>query len=222
MIYVQNVPSVSTDPNYTNGCPYSVDGRAHPLGLPISNDITTYGCRNGDAFIEGTLKGQLTIAADNNIDVTWHLSYNGGTGGTDLLGSGREQLHRGVAPGAMHLRLELHVQPQRQLPRRDRTQRNVLEPDHPGRDPLGQPQLPRAELQHRRPPRDTAASPAPSASATAAPVGTGSGGSVSTGFAKDYIYDQRLKYQSPPKFLDPVASAWSIAVWKEVVVPSGM
>ena len=54
------------------------------------------------------------------------------------------------------------------------------------------------------------------------PVGTGSGGSISTGLAKDYNYDQRLKYQSPPKFLDPVASAWGIAVWKEVKVPPGL
>ena len=37
-------------------------------------------------FIEGTLKGQLSVAADNNIDVTWNLTYNSGTAGTDLLG----------------------------------------------------------------------------------------------------------------------------------------
>ena len=86
VIYVQNVPATSSDPNYTSGCPYSVNGRTHPLGLPITNDNTTYGCRNGDVFIEGTLKGQLSVAADNNIDVTWNLTYNSGTAGTDLLG----------------------------------------------------------------------------------------------------------------------------------------
>ena len=63
-----------------------MNGRTHPLGLPITNDNTTYGCRNGDVFIEGTLKGQLSVAADNNIDVTWNLTYNSGTAGTDLLG----------------------------------------------------------------------------------------------------------------------------------------
>ncbi len=86
VIYVQNVPSTTTDPNYTNGCPYSVNGRTHPLGMPITNDTNTYGCRNGDVFIEGTLKGQLTVASENNVDVTWHLTYQNGTTGTDLLG----------------------------------------------------------------------------------------------------------------------------------------
>ena len=53
-------------------------------------------------------------------------------------------------------------------------------------------------------------------------VGTGSGGSVSTGFGKNYVYDQRLKYQSPPKFLAPISASWAIAVWKEIPVPAGM
>jgi hypothetical protein len=35
------------------------------------------------------------------------------------------------------------------------------------------------------------------------------------GYAKNYVYDQRLKYDSPPKFLNPVASAWQIVTWAE-------
>jgi len=31
-----------------------------------------------------------------------------------------------------------------------------------------------------------------------------------------------LKYLSPPKFLDPVASAWGVAVWREITVPAGL
>ena len=54
------------------------------------------------------------------------------------------------------------------------------------------------------------------------PVGTNSGGTVVTGYAKNYVYDQRLKYLSPPKFLDPVASAWGVAVWREIKVPAGL
>jgi hypothetical protein len=41
-------------------------------------------------------------------------------------------------------------------------------------------------------------------------VGTGSGTSISTGYAKDYNYDDRLKYRSPPNFLDPVETRWDI------------
>jgi hypothetical protein len=36
------------------------------------------------------------------------------------------------------------------------------------------------------------------------PVGTSGG----NGYVKDYNYDDRLRYRSPPQFLDPVQSAW--------------
>ncbi len=36
-----------------------------------------------------------------------------------------------------------------------------------------------------------------------------------TGYDKNYNYDYRLKYQSPPKFLDPVQAAFAISVWSE-------
>ena len=38
-------------------------------------------------------------------------------------------------------------------------------------------------------------------------VGTG-GGSSGTGYLKDYNYDPRLRYISPPYFLDPIEAAW--------------
>jgi hypothetical protein len=41
-------------------------------------------------------------------------------------------------------------------------------------------------------------------------VGTNSGGSVSSGYIKSYNYDDRLRYQEPPSFFDPVQSAWHI------------
>jgi hypothetical protein len=43
------------------------------------------------------------------------------------------------------------------------------------------------------------------------PVGTSGG----TGFKKDYNYDPRLGYKSPPHFLDPVESAWKVTGWTE-------
>lgn len=38
------------------------------------------------------------------------------------------------------------------------------------------------------------------------PVGTTGG----TGYIKNYNYDDRLRYQEPPQFLDPVEAAWHI------------
>ncbi len=221
VIYTQNVPSTSSDPNYTSGCPYSVNGRTHPLGLPISSDRTTYTCRNGDVFIEGTLKGRLTVAADNNIDITWALTYQGGTGGTDLLGlvanNYIEVWHPVSCNSGSSSSCNLNANFPGETPRNAKFSSPVIQAamvavNHSIRNqkwsigaPLGTLGITGVMAQRFR-----------------GPVGTGSGGSITTGLAKSYQYDQRLKYQSPPKFLDPVASAWSIAVWKEIQVPAGV
>ena len=91
VIFVQNVPADPADPNYTAACRTATQlgGSAtvnQPLGYPQRYDITQYGCQDGDVFIQGTLAGRLTVAADNNIDIIGNLTYNGGTGGSDLLG----------------------------------------------------------------------------------------------------------------------------------------
>jgi hypothetical protein len=36
-----------------------------------------------------------------------------------------------------------------------------------------------------------------------------------SGYEKDYIYDQRLAYMAPPRFIDPVKSFWRIVSWEE-------
>ena len=45
------------------------------------------------------------------------------------------------------------------------------------------------------------------------PVGT----TAPTGYIKDYEYDDRLRYRSPPFFLDPVAASWKVARVNEQV-----
>ena len=93
VIYVQTVPADPADPNYSATCPNVQQLGApagttvqHPLGYPQRYDITQYGCTDGDVFLKGTLKGRLTIAAENNIDIIGNVTYNGGVGGSDLLG----------------------------------------------------------------------------------------------------------------------------------------
>ncbi len=66
VIYVQNVPSGASDPNYTASCITSTQLSTgsttssttvqHPLGYPQKDDITTYGCTKGDVFVSGTLE----------------------------------------------------------------------------------------------------------------------------------------------------------------------
>ena len=62
-------------------------GSQNRLGYPISGDVTSYGCRNGDAFISGTLRGRLTVAAENNIVIVANTTYQTtGAASTDMLG----------------------------------------------------------------------------------------------------------------------------------------
>jgi Tfp pilus assembly protein PilX len=42
------------------------------------------------------------------------------------------------------------------------------------------------------------------------PVGTGTNTWVSTGYLKNYVYDDRLQYLRPPYFIEPVGNTWSL------------
>jgi hypothetical protein len=49
------------------------------------------------------------------------------------------------------------------------------------------------------------------------PVGTFSGSSLNSGYAKNYVYNDALKYRSPPFFLDPLQAAWRVVRANEQV-----
>jgi Tfp pilus assembly protein PilX len=51
------------------------------------------------------------------------------------------------------------------------------------------------------------------------PVGTGGQSSSGTGYQKIYNYDDRLRFRSPPYFLDPISSAWGVIRSNEQVNP---
>ncbi|MDQ1461738.1 MAG: hypothetical protein QOI08_3222, partial [Actinomycetota bacterium] len=180
VIYVQNVPSSSSDPNYS-----SCSG---------SSCI-------GDVSISGVLNGQLTVAAADDIYITGNLTYNQYPGGDDVLGLVAENdvaiVHaRGadvtdditVDAAILSLYHSFYVQ------NWDTGGNTACSGAHP-----------------------CAASGAHSinlngviAQKFRGPVGTFSSGSgaLSTGYNKNYSYDSRLKYMSPPYFLNPTQSAW--------------
>lgn len=221
VVYVQNVPSSSADPNFTNGCPFDVSGRKHPLGLPQPNDVNTYGCRDGDAFVEGTLDGLLTIAAENDVVVTWSTTYRDGLDGDDLLGL--------IANNYVEI-----YHPVRCTSHGAGSSCN-LDADFPGEtargtsfgDPLVQAAILslnhsfRVQMHGAGRGLGTLRVQGAIAQRYRGPVGTNNSGTIVSGCAKDYVYDQRLKYLSPPRFLDPVASAWGVATWAETEVPGG-
>ncbi|MCA1598221.1 MAG: hypothetical protein LC769_04240, partial [Chloroflexi bacterium] len=49
------------------------------------------------------------------------------------------------------------------------------------------------------------------------PVGRGGGGSVISGYTKDYDYDDRMRFRSPPHFLDPVQASWRTSRYTEQI-----
>src|SRR5690606_32001150 len=96
LIWVQSVPANASDPNYwasnarPSGFSCSNSGRSdegwsfgshrYPLAnehIPVTSTAAApaYGCRNGDAYVKGTLRGQVTVASQNFIYVTGDLVY---------------------------------------------------------------------------------------------------------------------------------------------------
>ncbi len=242
VIYVQGVPSTTSDPNYTNGCPYS--NPAYPIpSLIIANDATQYACRDGDVFVQGQLKGQLTIASANNINITGNLTYNGGTTGTSLLGlvaNNFVQVRHPVQLQTLTYAAQSTAKSCTTPPTWDRTDavqnsagkyvQTICSKNLTGAQ--SNPTINAAILAvnhsftvpywQRGNTLGTLSVTGAIAQRFRGPVGTNTGGTVVTGYAKSYVYDQRLKYLSPPKFLDPVASAWGVAVWREISVPAGL
>jgi hypothetical protein len=49
------------------------------------------------------------------------------------------------------------------------------------------------------------------------PVGTFIGSTRHTGYAKNYVYNDELRYRSPPFFLDPLQAAWRVVRANEQV-----
>lgn len=201
VIFVQSIP--------TSG-PNAGTCSSHGLSYPKNGDINTaqYGCADGDAFVQGTLDGNLTIAAQDSIIITGNTTYQGGTGGNDLLGlvaenyveiyhpvtcsswSGGSCTSSANATGAL-TNPTVHAA--------------ILTVKHSFR----------VQQYYYGAPLGTLTVFGSIGQLYRGAVGTFSGGSTTHGYSKAYSYDQKLKYTSPPHFLDPVASAWGVRTWAE-------
>ena len=220
VIYVQNVPSVSTDPNHwatnarpqyagstlqcrgesgsdvrgVNGSPATVTGNG--IGFPRQNERAprqnSYGCRSGDAFVQGSMNGRLTVAAENFVYVTGNIQYVddrddmlglignnsifiwnpvSANNGSALLGGNRR-----IVDAAL-----LSVERTMEVQNYDRGgNRGTLE-------------INGAIAQKFR----------------------GIVREGNNGYAKAYNYDPRLRYTAPPKFLSPTTTTYGINVWIE-------
>lgn len=179
----------------------------------IAGDITPYGCRDGDVFVQGTLKGRL---ADHNVYLSGDVTYaSPGTAGTatilGLIGNNYvEVMHPVSCTTSGSASCNLNV-PSRGTPfTNPQIYAAILSVQHSFRvqnynagSPLGTLNVDGAIAQRYR-----------------GIVGTFSGAAVVSGYAKGYVYDTRLRYLEPPRFLDPVKSGWLVSTWAEIKTPT--
>lgn len=188
---------VSTMPLPANGLIY-VDKHPTDQCIPFNPDDPTpavgdVGC--GDAYVEGTYAKGLTIAARRDVVVTQDVTAAAGSDA--LLGLIAENFVR-VGHKVASTVCDTDVA---DAPGQDQDRfiqaamlslNHVFTVDnyHCG-GPLGKLTVKGAVGQRFR-----------------GPVGTP--GSAPTGYLKDYQYDDRLKFRSPPYFITPAQSAWRV------------
>ena len=173
-------------------------------GLPLSGDVNivgnkalpTFYCGNGNLYVEGTLGGRVTIAAQNNIIVTDDLLLANTPKGQPATGPDMLGLVAGNSVVVYH-----PVNSERQRPGLRSATAGSTARSRPCSTASGCRTTTRAAKR-----RHAARARLDRPEAGAASSGTRARG---TGYLKDYGYDTRLKFTSPPYF-----PQWTNAVWR--------
>ena len=178
------------------------------LGYPLSNETvpagisTSYNCKKGDVFVEGTVNGEVSINADNYIYVTNDLRYS--TAAADSV-------------------LGLIAQNQIWVWNPIKTVNGVQSRIYGGDRYIDAAMLSvlktfNAQNHGVDVGRGTLHVKGAIAQKYRGPVATGNSttGALASGFSKDYNYDERFRYIAPPKFLSPVSTTYGITTVVEV------
>jgi hypothetical protein len=168
-------------------------------GYDRSNDYSSQQPGCGDIWIQGNYSTDMTIAADNDIIVSGHLDRDSGGLLMGLIANNFVRVYHPVSDDCdtnrtgtiSNLRIQAAILA---------LNHSFIVDNWSCGTPTGDLSVDGAIAQKFR-----------------GPVGTGSGGSISTGYRKDYEYNDRLRYREPPYFLDPVQAAWRIARQNEQI-----
>jgi hypothetical protein len=224
LIYVQDVQFVSTavsatQPQWqTNTYPKKpVSGtysstdctNGNFLGYPIANeDIRTgissaYNCKKGDVFVEGIVDGEVTINAENYIYVTNDLVYDS-TAPNSVLGLVAQNqvwvwnpVHDWNGVTGTNAAATRFYSGDRKINAAMLSVNKTFQvQNYDVGGPRGSLIITGAIAQKFR-----------------GPVATGNTttGALTTGFSKNYNYDERFKYTAPPKFLSPVSTTYGVS-----------
>jgi hypothetical protein len=170
-------------------------------GYDRSNDYSVQQPGCGDVWLKGTYGGDLTIAADNDIVINGHIDRNNAGLLLGLIANNFVRVYHPTwgddncstnDPGYIHdIRIQAAILA---------LNHSFIVDNWNCGEAAGKLSVDGAIAQKFR-----------------GPVGTGSGGGISTGYLKDYEYNDRLRYREPPYFLDPVQASWRIARQNEQV-----
>jgi Tfp pilus assembly protein PilX len=212
---VTTTKDVTTDPGTA---PADVVGtETHkPLGVEAQ-------CRTGTAYVEGSLNGKVTLVADNSIIVADHLTYSDGHAAPSHTGHGQSVLGL-IASNSV---LVYHpITCRRGNVNADGVCTNGTNlARHTGtvfQDPKIHASI--LTLQHSIAvqayqlggPLGTLSIFGSMAQRFRGAVATGSGSTTSTGYQKGYSFDENLKFDPPPHFLDPTSGGWGSTRYAEV------
>jgi hypothetical protein len=218
LIYVQDVPGATSNKNYTstaqvpagkcdaNGVGYPRSGETAPAEDVTGDGACAYDARGGDVFVEGIFSGKMTVASKNYMYITGDVKYDNAS--TDILGlspAGTAWIYnpmKKTVSGSIFNQTTTYtpVLPGSATSVR-RVDAAIISVDHSllvqnfdrgGR--RGTLNLNGALAQRFR----------------------GVVSSGSNGYVKNYVYDARLKYLSPPKFISPVTTQYGVTTTTEV------
>jgi len=190
-IDVQNTNNLSTGPTGaglalpSNGVLF-VDGQTS----------TKYSALSGNIFIQGTLRGKLTVASKSDIYITGDIRYNSTT--DDMLGLIAEN----------YLYINHYNESNRDVAPKDITiQAALFSLNHSFT----------FESYANTPKKGTLTIYGSIGQRYRGPVGTfNNGGQPVSGYIKDYNYDQRMQFDEPPHFIEPLNSGFYVSNWEEI------
>ncbi len=195
---------------------------AHPIGMPIAGDITTYGCTDGDVFVWGELDGAITIGADHDIVIAHDITYAGDDDLLGLIADSAVWLYHPVDAAGNNLNVTTSSG--------SRAPYGASQPESTNstwESPMVNAaivtlkrSLSLQNYRHGDPLTGTftlsGAVASPFNGVTAELVN----GVVDSGYGtKTLSYDTRLTYLVPPFFIEPDQSAWRQDLWREIDNP---
>lgn len=215
---------------YSASTPVNPTSSSSPYTYDVNMTETTKYCAEGNLYVEGTLKGRVTVAAAQSVIATGDLVLAGGLGGSDMLGlvatNSVEAFHPWVATYSP-------TKPSTSWVWTASTASTANSPGWPRQynDPTGATSVSGLQimgsiqtLQHSFYVQQykvgaslgTLEVDGSIAQQWRGIVGTGSGSVSTTGYLKNYVYDSRLKYAAPPYFPRWVNAKWSQRYFGEI------